>query len=492
MNIGGRPPVSGVSGLLQSAGGDAWLNTGAGVIHVLSSDLHAWSRHPDRPLEAESLNYLDGMLGSPTPVRPLPTVVEGSDGRIWFTTTNGIFWSDPGRSARNRIAPSLLVTGIVADGVAFEPTQTVLLGKDVRNVEIDYTAASLVIPERVMFKYRLIGRDSDWQDVGTRRSAFYTDLRPGRYEFRVIASNNDGVWNEVGKQLTLILSPNLFQTFWFRSLCSAIAAALLVMLFVVRLRQMNLRLRRLLEQRFDARVEERTRIARDLHDSLLQGFQGLMFRLQAVRQLLPARASEAASHLDTALETSDKTIEEGRDAVRDLRELNLIQGDLSETLAAFGEEFTGTPGVQQPSYRVLVEGEPRMLDVLIRDEVYRVAREAIRNAFRHARAAHIEAELVYRWTHFCVRVRDDGIGIDPHVLAQGGREGHWGLPGMRERASSFKGEFNVWSQTGAGTEVELNIPAQVAYVRPTRSWWLPERRSRGKVRSAGPPRGAGP
>ena len=379
------------------------------------------------------------------------------------------------------------MTRVVADGAAFDPTRALLLGTDVRNLEIDYTAASLVIPERVMFKYRLVGHDPDWLDVGSRRSAFYTDLRPGRYEFRVIASNNDGIWNEVGKQLTLILPPNLFQTFWFRSLCSAAAAGLLVMLFVFRLRQMNLRLRRLLEQRFDARVEERTRIARELHDSLLQGFQGLMFRLQAVRQLLPARVGEAAAALDRALDSGDKAIEEGRDAVRDLRDLNPTQGDLSETLAAFGEEFTTAAGSQRPSYRVLIEGEPRTLDPLIRDEVYRVAREAIRNAFRHARATRIEAELVYQSTHFGIRVRDDGVGIDQHVLAQGRRDGHWGLPGMRERVSSFKGELNVWSQTSAGTEVELKIPGPLAYVRTTNPRWLPRRRSRGKVASGSPP-----
>jgi signal transduction histidine kinase len=270
-------------------------------------------------------------------------------------------------------------------------------------------------------------------------------------------------------------------------LCSAAAAALLVMLFVFRFRQMNLQLRRHLEQRFEARVEERTRIARDLHDSLLQGLQGLMFRLQAVRQLLPARAMEAAAELETALETGDKAIAEGRDAVRDLRALNPVQGDLSETLAAFGTEFTAPAGSQRPSYRVLVEGEPRTLDPLLRDEVYRIAREAIRNAFRHARATRIEAELIYQTTHFGIRVRDDGIGIDHHVLAQGRRDGHWGLPGMRERASSFEGEFNVWSQPGAGTEVELKIPALMAYVWPARLWWLPQRGSRGKVRSGRPP-----
>jgi signal transduction histidine kinase/ligand-binding sensor domain-containing protein len=479
-------PVSGVSGILQSAAGDAWLNTGAGVLHVPSSDLQAWSSDTGAPLRAELLNYLDGMLGSPTPNRPLPTVVEGSDGKIWLTTTNGIFWSEPGDVVRNTIAPSVLIMRVVADGIAFEPSQPVLLGKNIRELQIDYTATSLAIPERVMFRYRLVGHDANWQDVGARRSAFYNDLPPGHYEFRVIASNNDGVWNEAGKGLTLTLPPSLFQTVWFRLLCAATVAACLLSLFLLRVRQTSLKVHRDLEQRFNARVEERTRIARDLHDSLLQGIQGLMFRLQAVRQMLPARASEAASQLDTALETGDKAIEAGRDAVRDLRELHPIQGDLSETLAAFGEEFTDPSGSQRPSYRVLIEGEPRMLDPLIRDEVYRIAREAIRNAFKHARATHIEAELVYLSIHFCIRVRDDGMGIDPHVLAHGRNDGHWGLPGMRERASGFKGEFNVWSQTGAGTEVELKIPAQTAYVRPARPWWLPQRGSRGKVDSESP------
>jgi signal transduction histidine kinase len=266
----------------------------------------------------------------------------------------------------------------------------------------------------------------------------------------------------------------MLQIVWFRLLCAAIGAALLVMLFLVSLRQMSQQLHRQLEQRFDARVEERTRIARDLHDSLLQGFQGLMFRLQAVRQLLPYRASEAAAQLDTALESGDRAIAAGRDAVRDLRESTLIQGDLGETLVSLGEEFGGTAAMQRPSYHVVVEGKPHTLDPLVRDEVYRIAREAIRNAFKHARATRIETELMYGPTHVSVRVRDDGIGIDPPVLAQGWRDGHRGLPGMRERASTFKGELNVWSELGAGSEIELKVPAQMAYVRVKRPWWLPK------------------
>lgn len=467
-------PVSTVTGILQSTVGDAWINTGAGVIHISPQDLHTWSQRPEEPLEVELLNYLDGMLGSPTPVRPLPTVVEASDRRIWFTTTNGIFWSDPSTRARNSTPPGVFVTGVIADGTPIEAGPQLILGKNTRNLEVDYTATSLVIPERVKFKYRLMGRDPDWQDVGLRRSAFYTDLPPGRYEFRVTASNNDGVWNDEPGHQTLILPPTLFQTVWFRLLCTVVAAALLVILFLVRLRQVSLQLHRQLEQRFDARTEERTRIARDLHDSLLQGFQGLMFRLQAVRQLLPNRAAEAAAQLETALSSGDRAIAEGRDAVRDLRDTALIQGDLGETLLSLGNDFGGAAASLEPSYHVFVEGKPRPLDPLVRDEVYRIAREGIRNAFKHARASTIETELVYGPTHFIVRIRDDGVGIDPHVLAQGRREGHWGLPGMRERASTFKGTFSVWSELDAGSEIELKIPAQTAYVRVKRPWRLPK------------------
>ena len=228
LTFSGGASVAGVSGILQSSAGDVWLNTGAGVLRVSAANLHAWVQHREQPLEAELLNYLDGMLGSPTPVRPVPTVIEASDGRIWFTTTNGIFWSDPGAGARNTIAPNVLVTNVVADGMRIEPTAQVLLRKNVRNLEIDFTATSLAMPERVMFKYRLAGRDSQWQEVATRRSAFYTDLPPGRYEFSVTASNNDGVWNEAGQHLTLILPPSMFQTVWFRLLCTTAAAALLV------------------------------------------------------------------------------------------------------------------------------------------------------------------------------------------------------------------------------------------------------------------------
>jgi signal transduction histidine kinase len=271
------------------------------------------------------------------------------------------------------------------------------------------------------------------------------------------------------------MSELLFRSPWFPLLVGT--AALLVSSLGSRLRPKSRQRRRGLEERFTARTEERARIARELHDSLFQGLQGLMFRLQAVRQLLPERPLEAIALLDAALEKGDQAILEGRMAVRDLRESALRRDGLAETLAALGEEFAASCCESKPSYHVLVAGSPRVLEPAIHDEIYRVAREAIRNAFRHARPSRIEAEMTFEKGHFSIRIGDDGIGIDAQILAQGWREGHWGLPGMRERAVSFGGKLEVWSERGAGTEVELRVPGKLAYRRPKQHLWLAKQSS---------------
>ena len=234
-----------------------------------------------------------------------------------------------------------------------------------------------------------------------------------------------------------------------------------------------------LEQRLEDRIKERTRIARELHDSLLQGVQGMMFRLEAVRRLLPNRPEEAADHLDVAIDRGLAAINEGRQAVGELRVTGPVGSDLPQALADLGGEFE--PEIQlpgqlpgnyrgaAPQFRVLVQGRAIALIPVVRDEVYRIAREAVRNSFRHARAGLVEVEIVFAEGIFTVRVRDDGVGLDPAVLEHGYRKGHWGLPGMRERAVEFGGELEVWSQRNAGTEIELKIDARIAYVRQPRA-----------------------
>jgi signal transduction histidine kinase len=212
--------------------------------------------------------------------------------------------------------------------------------------------------------------------------------------------------------------------------------------------------------RLEERVTERTRIARELHDTLLQSFQGLMLRLQVVDYLLPE--GEAKNQLEQTLERADQAIAEGRTAVYDLRSSTTTTNDLAEAVKALGEELI-TPG--SAAFQLEVVGAPRELHPIIRDEIYRIAREALRNAFSHSEAHHIETEITYEQRALRLRVRDDGKGIPPDVLEEG-RRGHYGLCGMRERARQIDGKLNVWSRPGAGAEIELNIAGSIAYRTP--------------------------
>jgi len=327
-------------------------------------------------------------------------------------------------------------------------------------VEIEYTALSLAIPGRVLFRYKLDGVDANWQNVGTRRQAYYTKLRPGNYQFHVIACNNDGVWNEAGAVLNFRITPAFYQTAWFQVLCVLAGAGSLWFLHRLRLRQTA----RQLKIRMEERANERIRIARDLHDTLLQSFQGVLLKFHAATFLLPDRPLDARNTLEGAIEQARDAIAEGRDAVQGLRSSMLVTNDLGRAIGLVGEELvSGQDGQHSPDFRIELEGTPRDLAPLLQDEVYRIARELLRNAFRHAQARQIEAEIRYDDALFRLRIRDDGKGMDPKVLQEGGRAGHWGLSGIRERAKQIGVGLDFWTEAGAGTEVELTVPASVAY-----------------------------
>jgi signal transduction histidine kinase len=306
----------------------------------------------------------------------------------------------------------------------------------------------------------------------TRRLVFYSDLPPRQYKFRVMASNNDGVWNETGASFDFFIAPAYYQTTWFRSGTIVALLALVWATYQLRLRRMAAAF----EGRLQERVSERTRIARELHDTLLQSFHGVMFRFQAAANVLPDRPQEAKQQLDIALKHGTRAIREGRDAVQGLRASTSITNDLAVALRTLGDELAATqsddPQVHMATLDVAIEGTPRSLRPIVRDDIYRIGGEALRNAFRHARARRIEVELRYDDRQFQLRVRDDGRGIDATV-PNGHEAGHFGLPGMRERAELIGGHFEVWSETGLGTEVALAIPAAAVYAtpRPPRRFW---------------------
>ena len=220
-----------------------------------------------------------------------------------------------------------------------------------------------------------------------------------------------------------------------------------------------------MRERFNERVDERVRIARELHDTLLQSFHGLMFQFQAARNLLPRRPESAMHAFDEAILATEEAIAEGRDAIRALRPAPTAQRDLAELLNSVGKEIEGAHGAdgQSPSLRVIVEGKPQRLSPTLQNEIYRIGSEVIRNAFQHAVASRIEVEIRYDEHQLRLRVRDNGRGIDSKVLEAGGSPGHWGLQGIRERAERIGSGFELWSELGAGTEVELRVPGALAY-----------------------------
>jgi len=448
-----RGALSGVSGIVQARSGDLWLNAVNGISQFPAGEVDAALRDPAHPMQGARYDYDDGKSGEPPMMRPLPTLVEGSDGRLWFSASNGLAVLDPTRIIHNAVVPPVVIEDVQSQGRSHPATPGLVLPEHTTELRIAYTALSLRIPERVAFRVRLQGVDADWQDVGHRREATYTQLSPGDYLFEVRASNDDGVWNDAGASLRFRIEPAFWQTRWFAALCAVAALAALWGLHRLRLAQASARM----QARLDARLAERERIARELHDTLMQGFHGLMLRFQTATERIP-RELPARALMDAALDRADAVLVEGRHRLLDLRREE--QPPLGPALAEAGEALA----VHQAAEFGLVEvGSARALRPDIGDAFLRIGIEALANAFRHARARRIEVELGYGDDLLRLRVRDDGAGMEAAVLAAGRRPGHWGLTGMRERADQIGATLTLWSRPGAGTELELQLPAARAY-----------------------------
>jgi len=426
------------------------------------------------------LDAADGVrLRGLSPSSFSPVAARSSDGKLWFVTGDSIQVVDPRHLPYNDLPPPVLIEQIVADGKSYWQRLTgaegssVRLPPRIRDLRIDYTAVSLVAPEKVRFKYRLEGQDQDWREVVNDREVQYSNLAPKHYRFLVKACNNNGVWNEEGAALDFVIPPAWYQASWFLAVCLAAFLALLWALYQYRLHQLSQQFNLRLEER----VGERTRIARDLHDTLLQSFHGILLFLQSGIHLMPEHPSEGMKTLKTAAEKAERAILEGREAVQGLRASTVERNDLALAIKTLGGELAAADsGLQLPEFKVQVEGIPRELHPILRDEVFRIAGEGMRNAFRHAGAKQIEVEIRYDERQLRLRVRDDGKGIDPKLLSDNGREGHFGLRGMRERAKLIDGKLTVWSELDSGTEVELSIPADRAYtVSDGQRSWLAEK-----------------
>ena len=469
-------PCDGVHWTVEDDDGSLWLYMQCALVRIARPDVESWAVALDKD-DGKTIAFaaFDSSDGTPDFAaelwRDMPAVTKAVDGRIWFKAFEGASVVDPHHLPVNRVPPPVHIEQITANGRVYD---TLLIGEThlqlppiVRDLAIDYTALSFVAPEKVRFRYKLEGQDSGWREVVNDRHVQYSNLAPRRYTFRVMACNNSGVWNEEGASLDFVIPPAWYQTNWFRGVCVAAFLAMIWGMYQLRVQQLAAQF----DMRLEERVSERTRIARDLHDTLLQSFQGLLLQFKAVSfRLQPGEIKNAQ---EAAIREASQAITEGRDTVQGLRATTVEKNDLAVAIRAVGEELASAEISQSPpAFQVFVERAPRSLHPILRDEVYRVAAEALRNSFRHAHAHQIEVELRYEEKHFTVRVRDDGKGIDRAVLSSGGPKGHFGLHGMRERARLAGGELAIWSEVDSGTEIELTIPASRAYTRPARglSW----------------------
>ena len=457
VNTAGEP-FGAVSGIVETEDGGLWLNESHGIVHIPASESRQLLTDPGHRINYRLYNILDGIPGGPQINYTVSTAVEASDGRLWFATDSGLAWIDPARIQKNNLPPPVVVKSLTTDEKTYQSTEILELPKGTENLRINYTALSLSVPERVRFKYLLEGADNNWRDAGTHREAFFTNLGPGAYRFRVIASNNDGVWNEEGAVLEFTILPMFYQTNWFLALCFAAVACLAWVGYRWRVRQVK----NLLRLQFQERLAERTRIAQDLHDKLLQGFVSAKMQLFTEVHDLPPETLKT-KRLKGIYELLGQLIEEGRNTVKDLRASEYDEfTDFEKAFLKIREEFDTGNNVDS---RIVISGTQRLLHPLVGSEMVQIAHEALVNAFLHANASTIEIQIEYGIRSLNLIVRDNGRGIDSEIL-RSGREGHWGLTGMRERAEKIKAEIRILSRVNAGTEVVVSVPRRFAFKDP--------------------------
>ena len=448
-----------IMGIAEDRKGSLWISTSA---HVIRANRARLLQGVLTDGDSREFTVADGLRGTEG-VKRSRSVVADPAGRIWFSLNRGISLVDPGRLTQNSAPAMVHVSALSADGAMANLTGRVHIPGGKKRLTLEFGAVSLSFPERVRYRYLLQGFERDWRGPVTTREAVYTNLSPGTYQFHVMASNPDGVWNVQEAALEFAVDPLLWQTAWFQAamvlLCALTGWGLYRWRIHLITRRMNLR--------FEERLAERTRIAQELHDTLLQGFVSISMQVHVAADVLP-EDSKVKPILTRALQGMRQVIDEGRNTVRGLRLSKSASLDLEEAFSQVRQEVDSTAN-GDVDFRVVIDGQQRPLQPLLRDEVYRIGREGLINAFRHSHARHVEIELRYSSSQLQVFIRDDGAGIDPAIL-ETGRDGHWGLSIMRERAERIGARLHVFSRASAGTEIELAVPSQIAFQDHTTHW----------------------
>ncbi len=430
--------------VLEDGQANLWLSSNKGIFRVNKKELDDFANGKVRSLTPVVYGTADGMMTRECSGGGHPSGWKSSDGKLWFSTIKGVAMIDPEKIKINLQPPPVALEQVRIDDQVVDMAQKIELSPGKTRFEFSYAGLSFIAPEKVNFRYKLEGFDKDWVEGGTRRIAYYTNLPAGDYKFRVMASNNDGIWNQTGASFELYLKPHFYQTYWFYAACVLVMALLVWQFYRLRVQQV--------ESRFAAVLAERNRIAREIHDNLAQEMLGISVQLELVTRLMSVSTEKAKTHLDRARILVRNSVAEARRYVWDLRSQALEKNDLPTALNETARRLTAESAVQA---QVQVSGTFRPLSPAIEDNLLRIGQEAINNSIKHAQAERILINLSFDAKNVRLSVRDDGHGFDARTQ---NTEGRFGLVGMRERAEQIGGRLSVRSENGSGTEVIVDVP----------------------------------
>ncbi|HJZ97366.1 MAG TPA: histidine kinase, partial [Candidatus Solibacter sp.] len=430
-------PEASIDAIAMDNRNGLWLISAGDLIRVDLASLHE-----SGPVAQLSYTRTDGLRLINGSISSSPIIIRGRQGRMWIATMDGAAVFDPARLIRNRVPPPVVIEQVTVDGQALDIASGEVHYRG-RNLQITYTGLSLTAAERARFRYRMNGVDQDWTDAAARRAVAYVDLKPGSYRFQVAAANNDGVWNEQGSSVAIVVDPYFYQTTWFAAICVGIALAIAWGIHQIRVRQVVTRLQVI--------AAERARFSRELHDSLLQGFSGVIYQLEAAVKLFDLAPAKSKKGLEKALDQADKSLREARQLITSMRIPALDNATLSEALRSTTVELTAGTTVE---FHYEVKGRAKPLHYDVEANLFLIAREALTNSLKHSNATRIRMELNYT-SGVRLTVEDNGAGFDTDAARV--KEGHQGFRGMEERARTIGGQFTVTGSPGKGARIEVSL-----------------------------------
>lgn len=437
-------PDGGVRDILEDGQQGLWLLSARRLVRASFRDLKVRSAGSSGPLPLSVLGPEDGIRISKRGILDNPLITKARDGTLWFATEEGVGIIDPVRLNSRAGTPNVLVERVTVEGRPIDVDSNHSLTFRGRECRFEYTALGLTTPESIQFRYKLESVESEWNDAGTRRTVVYTNLHPGKFRFRVMATNEDGQWNGAGATLDFEIAAKFYQTSWFVYLCVATAIAIGAAAYQWR--------GRTLRARFELVMQERLRLTRELHDTLLQGFAGVVYQLNAAVRQFETAPDICRQKLERALRQADQSLREARHTITFMRGPSTGESSLSEMLADVARQAVDGTAI---ALEFRNSGEPYELSYEAQWNIYALVREALHNACKHALPRSIALHVKWNPDYCEFRIQDDGIGFA--LPAATGKKGHWGLNGMHERARHIGAALTITTLPGQGTTIVVAL-----------------------------------